>query len=457
MLASIFNTTSGTTAVTPPVPGGSVSFLPFSTGAGSINHTSFSSTLASNLSKYQHISTVTVTDRTTVTETSCSDSSTSISSLEAASTLPTSLIEDDVVKSMVPAISSVPETTLAPAVNTPANAALSPNQQSSESTVVMITQTAWTTTWTSVTAQPAIPISSSAKESHSSAHQDPQQPIDQAFAKPITPPETTTALIQTPVLTEPTTSCTSNGTICLGFAGKTATGVEVSISHPTVHTALPIFGTGTKIPKVTQSLHPAPRIPIIPNLPFGHPPSFSNHTVVRNHTTVSFYHENPTVHPGTASITKHHGATLKASSTIHPAAKCTTTFSHSPTQPCTSTSYAHTKTIAVDCYGCVGEQAQIIGKAGHEGKVRISFTTERYVHNITNQFQQICNNSTIATITLPISKKSVCAVPMVATGGSVHSKGQTSSTHVGSSGFVTSTSAGVRGSGYGHGNWTGIA
>jgi hypothetical protein len=39
--------------------------------------------------------------------------------------------------------------------------------------------------------------------------------------------------------------------------------------------------------------------------------------------------------------------------------------------------------------------------------------------------------------------------------GSVHSKGKPSSNHVGSSGFVTSTSAGVHGSGYGYGNWTG--
>lgn len=454
IIAGLFNSTPGINAVTAPLPGGSMSILPFSTGSAAVhNNTSFSSTSTSTLEKPFPVPIVTVTERTTVTETSCSDSPTSISSLKSVSISPSSLIEDDGLRSMVPTSSGVPKPTLIPAINTPGTAALSSSQQTTTSTVFMITQTAWTTTWTSVTAPPVAPISTPAKASHSSGGEGsidgkPQQPIDQAYAKPFPLPTTTLMVAHSPVLTNSTTSCTSNGT----------TSLAVSISRPTVHTGLPVFGTaGTRIPKVTQSLHPVPKIPIIPNLPFGHPPSFSNHTVVRNHTTVSFYHENPTVHPGTASITKHHGATLKASSTIHPAAKCTTTFSHSPTQPCTSTSYAHTKTIAVDCYGCVGEQAQIIRKAGHEGKVRISFTTERYVHNITNQFQQICNNSTIAIITLPISKKSVCAVPMVATGGSVHSKGQTSSTHVGSSGFVTSTSAGVRGSGYGHGNWTGIA
>jgi hypothetical protein len=64
-------------------------------------------------------------------------------------------------------------------------------------------------------------------------------------------------------------------------------------------------------------------------------------------------------------------------------------------------------------------------------------------------------NSAAATVTLPISRKSVCAGPMVATGGSVVSKSKPSSTHVASSGFVTSTSAGFHPSGYGNGNWTG--
>jgi hypothetical protein len=264
---------------------------------------------------------------------------------------------------------------------------------------------------------------------------------------------TTAALPHTPVLTEPTTSCTSNGTASLGLVGKTTTGVEVSISRPTVHTGLPIFGTaGTRLPKVTQSLHPIPKIPIIPNLPFGHPPSFSNHTIVRNHTTLSFYHEEPTSHPGTASSPKHH---VSASSTIHPAAKCTTTFLHSPTQPCTSTVYVHTKTIAVDCYGCVGEKAQATKETHHEGKVRISSIPRQFVHNMTNQHEQVCNASIVATTTFPISKKSVCAGLMVATGGSVVSKGKRPTTHVGSNGFVTSTSAAVHGSG--HGNWTGQA
>jgi hypothetical protein len=66
-------------------------------------------------------------------------------------------------------------------------------------------------------------------------------------------------------------------------------------------------------------------------------------------------------------------------------------------------------------------------------------------------------NSAAVTVTLPISRKSVCAAPTVASGGSVISKGKgkPSSTHVASTGFVTSTSAGVHGSGYGNGNWTG--
>ena len=64
-------------------------------------------------------------------------------------------------------------------------------------------------------------------------------------------------------------------------------------------------------------------------------------------------------------------------------------------------------------------------------------------------------NSAAVTVTVPVSRKSVCAGLMVATGGSVSSKGEPSSTHVASSGFVTSTSAGIHGSGYGNGNWTG--
>ena len=66
-------------------------------------------------------------------------------------------------------------------------------------------------------------------------------------------------------------------------------------------------------------------------------------------------------------------------------------------------------------------------------------------------------NSAAVIVTLPISRKSVCAAPMDASGGSVISKGKgkPSSTHVAITGFLTSTSAGVHGSGYGNGNWTG--
>ena len=455
MIAGYSNATSNTDTITSPVPGGSMSTLPLSTGSSTIHNTSIFSSSNSTLEKPHVVSIVTVTDRTTVTETSCSDSWTPLKSLESASALPTSLVTGNIVKSKTSMMPSVSTSALIPVVNTPAIAALLSDRQTSQSAVIIITKTAWTTTWTSITAQPAVPISSSAKQSHSSAHKDPQQPIDQASAKPMSPPMTTAALPQTPVLTEPTTLCTSNGTVSLGLAGKTSTSIEVSISRPTVHTGLPIFGTaGTRLPKVTQSLHPLPKIPIIPNLPFGHPPSLSNHTIVRNHTTLSFYHEKPTIYLGTASSSKHH---VSASSTIHPAAKCTTTFLHSPTQPCTGTVYAHTKTITVDCYGCVGEQAQATKETHHEGKVRISSIPKRFAHNITNRFQQICNNSTAATVTLPVSKKSVCAGLMVATGGSVVSKGKPSTTHVGSNGFATSTSAAVHGSGYGHGNWTGIA
>jgi hypothetical protein len=170
---------------------------------------------------------------------------------------------------------------------------------------------------------------------------------------------------------------------------------------------------------------------------------------------VSSYHEKLTIHQGAVSISKGHITTAKASSTSHPVAKCTTTFLHSPTQDCTSTSYVHTKTIAVDCYGCVGEQAQAIRKADLEAKVRTLSIPKQLIHKITNQSQQVCNASISTTITLPVSKKSVCAGPVVATGGSMHPKGKPSSTHGGSSGFVTSTSAGAHGSGYGHGNWTG--
>jgi hypothetical protein len=453
-IAGLFNATSGLDAFTAPVTGVSVAILSSSTGSG-INHTSFSSTSTSTLKNPSLVSIVTVTDRTTVTETNCSASSTAIS-LDAASTLPTSSIEENVVKSTVPAIYSVPKSTLAPAVNITGTASLSSalvNEQILQSTVVIITKTAWTATWTSVTVQ----VSRSTKGSHSSVDKDsidgnPQQPIDQLYAKPIPSPTITSIKPQTPILTKPTTSCTSNGTASLGVAGNTSTTLQVTSPLPTVHTGLPVFGTaGTKIPKVSQSPHHTSKLPIIPNLPFGHPPAFFNGTIVRNHTTLSFYHEKPTVHPGAASVSTHH---VSGHSASHQAAKCTTTFQRSPTQACTSTRYAHTKTIAVDCYGCVGEQAQVTKEEYHEGKVRIVSITNRFTCNTTNRCQQICNNTT--TVTIPISRKSVCAGPMVATGGSVVSKSKSSSAHVASSGFVTSTSAGVHGSQYGTGNWTGL-
>jgi hypothetical protein len=370
MIAGLFNSTLGTNALTLPVTGGPMSILPISTVSGTIQNTSVSSSSTSIQEKPFPLSIVTVTDKTTVTETSCSDSLTPINSLKTASTSPTSAFEDDVVDSTVPAITYAPKTTLVHTSKLSGTTALSPalqNDQTSQPTVVMITKTAWTTTWTSVTAQPGVPFSSTAKESHSSAHRDSQQPIDQAYAKPIPSPVTTPMMPQTPVLANSTNSCTSNGT----------SSPAVSKPSPTVHTALPIFGTaGTKSIKTFQSPHPTPKIPIIPNLPFGHPPLFSKGTVVWNQTTLSFYHEKPTIHPGAASISKAHVTTAKASSTSHPERKCTTTFVHSPTQPCTITSYAYTKTIAVDCYGCVGEQAQATGQVDHEAKVRVLSTTK---------------------------------------------------------------------------------
>jgi hypothetical protein len=461
VIAGLFNSTPGINAITPPVPGGSMVSLLIPTGSSTAHNTTSMTSSTSTLEKPHAVSIVTITDRTTVTETSCSASSTPINSLKTPSTLPTSSIDEDVVGGTLPVTPGVSKTTLVPPVNTPAIPALSSDYQASQPTVVMITKTAWSTTWTSVTAQPTISISSPAKESHFSASKDlvngrPQQPIDQAYAKPVPSPVTTPMMPQTPVLINSTTSCTSNGTTSLGLASKTSTGVELSISRPTVHTALPIFGTaGTQPIKTSQFLHPTPRTPVVPSLPLGHPLLFSNGTVVRNHTTVSFYHEKPTIHPGAVSISKGHITTAEASSTSHPVAKCTTTFLHSPTQDCTSTSYVHTKTIAVDCYGCVGEQAQAIRKADLEAKVRTLSIPKQFIHKITNQSQQVCNASISTTITLPVSKKSVCAGPVVATGGSMHPKGKPSSTHGGSSGFVTSTSAGVHGSGYGHGNWTG--
>lgn len=366
MIAGYFNATSGLAVFTAPVTGISVVGLPALTGSSTAKNTSTMTSSTPTVSKPHRVSVVTVTDRTTVTETSCSTDPTSTKSLETVSTLPTSLIVDDIVKSMVPATPNVPKATSVSAVKNPGTRLLPSafgNEQTSQ-TVLMITKTAWTTTWTSVTAQPSVPVSSSVKGVHSSVHENPidgksQQPIDQAYAKPVPPPTTAPAMT--------TTSCTSNGTNFLGLAGKTSAYLEVTSPLPTIHTGLPVFGTaGTKSPKVSQSSHPVPKIPMIPNLPIGHPPLFSNGTLVRNHTTSTFYHEKPTVHPGAASVSKHH---VPGSSTSHQAAKCTTTFKHAPTQACTSTSYVHTKTIAVDCYGCVGEQAQVTDKAYHEGKV----------------------------------------------------------------------------------------
>ena len=382
MIAGHFNVTSGLAAFTARVTGISVAVLSTSIASG-INHTSFSSTSTTAHSKLQHVSVVTVTDRTTVTETSCSVSSTSINTLQTASILPTSSLEDDIVKGIVPVTSSVPKTTSTSAVKPPGTTSLSSalgDQLLSQSTVVMITKTAWTTTWTSITAQPDAPASSPVKASHSSADKDsiggkPQQPIDQVYAKP-TPSSTITSIKSVaPVLTKSTTSCTSNGTASLEVAGKTPTNLGITSMMPTVHTALPVFGTaGIRTNTASRSPHPTPRIPIIPNIPFGHPPLFSNGSLVRNHTTLSSYHEKPTVHPGTASISTH---PVSGSSTSKQAAKCTTTFPHVPTQSCTSTRYAHTKTITVDCYGCVGEQAQITKQAYHERKVRFSSIHER--------------------------------------------------------------------------------
>jgi hypothetical protein len=87
-----------------------MSILPISTVSGIIHNTSFSSTSTSILEKPLLVSVVTVTDKTTVTETSCSDSSTLINSFESASLIPTSLIADNVVNSKTSMKPSVPTT-----------------------------------------------------------------------------------------------------------------------------------------------------------------------------------------------------------------------------------------------------------------------------------------------------------------------------------------------------------
>jgi hypothetical protein len=100
---------------------------------------------------------------------SCSGSSTLINSFESASLIPTSLIADNVVNSKTSMKPSVPTTALVPAGNTPAIAALSPDQHISQSSVVIITKTAWSTTWTSITAEPDTAFTIPAKASDSSA------------------------------------------------------------------------------------------------------------------------------------------------------------------------------------------------------------------------------------------------------------------------------------------------
>jgi len=463
LVAGHFNATSGVIHYTAPVTGVSVAILPSSTGSGTVRNIS-SSTSTSGLGKTHHVSIVTVTARTTVTETSCSVSSLLTGSFKitqkSLSALSTALPIGDVVKSILPITSNMHKTNLGPVSNIPESTVSSPalnNAETSKPVVAMVTKTVFTTTWTSVVGKTVTQVPLAAKPSDSSAIDDkPQQPIDQASGKPVFPPKITFA-VPIGVLTKPTTSCTSNSTASPGIAGTPSGGLQVSRPLPTVHTGMPVVGATESSPS-----HPTPRIPVVPNLPFGHPPLFSNETIVRSHTTLSFYHEKPTVHPGTASVlaslSRHH---VSRPSTTHQAAKCTTTFHNLPTHPCTSTHYVHTKTIAVDCYDCVGEQAHAPKPAYHEGKVRFPIretTTIPNFLNVTNRFRQVCKESAVATVTLPVSRKTVCAGPMMATGGIiVHSKGKFSSTHVASSGFVTSTSAVFHGAGYGHGNWTGRA
>jgi hypothetical protein len=120
VIAGLFNSTPGINAVTPPVPGGSMVSLLIPTGSSTAHNTTSMTSSTSTLEKPHAVSIVTITDRTTVTETSCSASSTPINSLKTPSTLPTSSIDEDVVGGTLPVTPGVSKTTLVPPVNTPA-------------------------------------------------------------------------------------------------------------------------------------------------------------------------------------------------------------------------------------------------------------------------------------------------------------------------------------------------
>lgn len=210
----------------------------------------------------------------------------------------------------------------------------------------------------------------------------PQAPIDQTYGLPTALPMTASIPsaasaiepnAQSVPVPKPTISCSKSSTTTLP---------DVHFSNPpiTIQTTLPTAGLGTAPLNTLQpskpTSHPAPTIPMIPSLPYGHPPSLSGSPNYHNQTDTLSHGTNPTHYATAASafLTNPHLHTRRPTSTSTRGkhTQCTTTFPHAPTRACTTTHYASTTTLPVNCHGCAGEQAKVL-PAYNENDVSSSF------------------------------------------------------------------------------------
>ncbi|KAM0717085.1 hypothetical protein Q7P37_006937 [Cladosporium fusiforme] len=192
-----------------------------------------------------------------------------------------------------------------------------------------------------------------------------------------------------------------------------------STSKPTCTTSNHTTSSGVNPASVSTipSSPLLPTAPMHPSFPYGHPPAVS---ITRTFTNTT----------SPASQSQHHPTSPSSSP------KCTTTFSPLPTNPCATTYYDATRTLSVDCLGCVGEHAKTLSP-GSPG--------------ITNR--NLCQQNTTSTVIQPFSTRFVCACSETTSAGSgfVTSSGNGIVSAVTAMGTLSS---GVGGTGKG-GNWTG--
>lgn len=340
-------------------PGTAVSHKPTATGSHGGKPVDWKASLSkfwSGHHKHER-STVTVTRRTTVTESICSTSAVPMVSAkpdsEPTNTRPDTAAVSDVSMASSSLVTGAESPQIAQSIQMPGPV------------VFVSTHTEWSTTWhfvtTTVDTEVTVSTSNPAGENgdapgNPNVDDQPQAPIDQTYGVTTAVPMTTSIPsaasvvepnVQSVSVSKPTTSCSKSSTTTLP---------EVHFSNPpiTIQTTLPTAGLGTAPFNTLQpsepTSHPASTIPVIPSLPYGHPPSLSGSPNYHNHTNTLSHGTKPTHHAtaAPASLTNPHLHTRRPTSTSthskHP--QCTTTFPHAPTRACTTTHYASTTTFA---------------------------------------------------------------------------------------------------------------